>query len=524
VERFETLLDSVIGKLAIGFACLYALLGLLLIHYAGIETDEAVFATPYYGAFDSSYCISIFHKRIPLMIYPYAGALKALLLWPILLAFGPNAYAVRLPVVILGAVTIVLFFKLAERMAGSRAALLGSLLLATDASFLLTNTYDWGPVALQQFLAVTGCLAVSLRRPVLGCFIFGLALWNKAIFVWALSGLAAAVIAAYLPEVRRMLSRRRTVACCACAFVLGALPLIIYNLRVPNATLHANVHLSFDNFHAKVISLKNTLNGSDLIGIVVSPETEEMPKSPRTAVARLSCWIRDRMGQTYSGPFVYAILFAFLSAPLWWRSRGRRAGVFSIVFLLVAFFAMAATRYTGGAHHIVLLYPMPHLLVAIAVVALRPKWLAAAVGTSLIAANLMVMNQYISEFERNGSYRLFTDAVYPLSDALGNSEGCSIYALDFGMEDNLHLLRQGRLNMKRAWPVGNYSDGEVAAMISDAGALFLNHVPSRQYFEGADGRLQAIARAGGYERRDIRTIADSNGRPQFELFRFERVR
>ncbi len=495
-----------------------------MIPYTGIELDEALFATTLYAPFNPRYGVTIFHRHIPLMVFPYSGSLKTLIYWPILRIFGPSAYSLRLPVVILGAVTIILFFKLAERMAGARAAFLGSLLLATDASFLLTNNYDWGPVALQHILMVAGCLLIVSRRLGLGCFLFGLALWNKTIFVWALAGLAAAVIAAYLPEVRKVLANRRTVARCACAFVAGALPLIVYNIHIPNATLRANVHLSVEDFRIKLISLNNTLNGSDLFGIVVAPETEEMPKSPRSAIGRLSCWVRDRIGPRYSSPFVYATLFAFLSAPLWWRTGGRRAAVLAIVFFVVAFLAMAVTRYTGGAHHVVLLYPMPQLLVAIAVAALRPKWLAVAAGTVLILANLLVVNQYIAQFERNGSYGFFTDALYPLSDSLAGSEACTIYIVDFGMEDNLELLDEGRLNLRRAWHTDSKPDAEIHTMLSNTGALFVNHVPSREYFKGTDERLQAVARSDGFARQTIRTIQDSNGRPQFEVFRFERVR
>jgi hypothetical protein len=112
--------------------------------------------------------------------------------------------------------------------------------------------------------------------------------------------------------------------------------------------------------------------------------------------------IRDRIGPHMSSPFVYAIALAVFAVPLWWRSSSRRAAVFAIVFLLVAFWAMAVVRYTGSAHHIVLLYPMPHLLVGAVVTALRPRWLAMGVGATLVIGNLLVVNQYISEFERNG--------------------------------------------------------------------------------------------------------------------------
>jgi hypothetical protein len=510
--------------MVLGFASLFVLLGSILIPYTGIEFDEALFTTPLYGTLDRGLAVTVFHKHIPLMVLPYVGTLKTLIYWPILRVFGPNPYSVRLPVVIVGAVTIVLFFKLAERMAGVRAGVLGSLLLATDASFLLTNTYDWGPVALEHLLLVTGCLMFSMRKPVWGSFCFGLALWNKAIFIWALSGLAAAAIAAYLPEVRRTLASRRTVALCVCAFVVGALPLIVYNLHVPDATLRANVHLSTDSFYLKLVSLKQTLNGSGLFGIVVAPETAEMPKTPRSAIGRVSGAIRDRVGPRYSSLFLYAILFALLSAPLWWRSSGRRAAVFAIVFSAVAFLAMAITRYTGAEHHIVLLWPMPQLFVAVAVASLRPKWLGAAAGTALIAANLLVGNQYIVQFERTGSYGLFTDALYPLSDSLAGSHARTIYLVDFGNWYNLNFLQEGRLNLQQAWPTDSKPEAEIAAMLASEGAVFVNRIPSLGFNVSGSGRLQAEARAHGYQRRNIRTIKDSNGRPQFELFSFDRAR
>jgi 4-amino-4-deoxy-L-arabinose transferase-like glycosyltransferase len=523
-HRLEVVFDSVAGKVVIGVACLYAILGWTLIHYTGIELDEALFATTLYAPFNRDYGVRVFHQHIPLMVFPYSGSLKTLMYWPILRVFGPSALSLRLPVVILGAITVILFFKLAVRMAGARAAFLGAVLLATDASFILTNNFDWGPVAVQHFLMVAGCLFVSRRRPVCGCFCFGLALWNKAIFAWALAGLAAAVVAAYLPEVRRLLANRRAVALCACAFVAGALPLIVYNFHVPNATLHANVHLSVEDFRIKISSLNGTLNGSALFGIVVAPESEEKPRIARSAIGRLACWIRDRIGPIHSSPFVYAILFALLAAPLWWHSANRSAAIFAIVFSVVAFLAMAITRYTGGAHHVVLLYPMPQLLVAVAVGALRPKWLAIAAGTALVAANLLVVNQYVAQFERNGSYGFFTDALYPLSESLANSERRTIYALDFGMEDNLNLLHEGRLNVRRAWHTDSKPDDEIETMISNESALFISHVLSREYFKGTDDRLQEVASANGYERRNVRTVLDSNGRPQFDVFRFERVR
>jgi len=45
-----------------------------------------------------------------------------------------------------GAASIWLFYRLLRRIAGERAAVIGSTLLAADSLYLLTTCFDWGPV------------------------------------------------------------------------------------------------------------------------------------------------------------------------------------------------------------------------------------------------------------------------------------------------------------------------------------------------------------------------------------------
>ena len=91
------------------------------------------------------------------MVMTYIGSLKTLLYWPIFRILGANPWTLRLPVVLLGAITIFVFFRLANASGGPRAAAIGVFLLATDPVFLLTDTFDWGPVALEHVFLVTGC-------------------------------------------------------------------------------------------------------------------------------------------------------------------------------------------------------------------------------------------------------------------------------------------------------------------------------------------------------------------------------
>jgi 4-amino-4-deoxy-L-arabinose transferase-like glycosyltransferase len=184
-------------------AGLFALLGAAIIPYPGIYPDEVIFTNPLYLFSPREFTVNLFHHDETLMLLSYLGTLKTLVFIPILAIFHANVWSLRLPTVLLGALTILIFFSLARRAAGTTIACAAAFLLATDPMYVLTNTVDWGPVALEHFLLVTGCFFLlrfaqepGSGRLFLGFFLFGLALWNKATFIWALAGLfsAAAVV------------------------------------------------------------------------------------------------------------------------------------------------------------------------------------------------------------------------------------------------------------------------------------------------------------------------------------------
>src|SRR5450755_3902650 len=133
--------------LCVFLSCLgFLMAGCVLLPYAGIQNDEALVAGPIFGPVARDFRIRIFHRDIPLMAMDYVGALKSWLYWPIFRLTQPSPTSLRLPVLLIGALTIWLFYRLLEKIAGPRAAVTGCLLLATDTTFLLTTEFDWGPV------------------------------------------------------------------------------------------------------------------------------------------------------------------------------------------------------------------------------------------------------------------------------------------------------------------------------------------------------------------------------------------
>ena len=526
------------SRLALGFSCCLTILaGCCLIPYAGIQMDEALFAGPYYQHVPREFRLRLFHTDIPLMVMTYIGTLKTLVYWPLMAMFRSGfeanplraAWILRLPMVLAAALTVWIFFYLAERAAGRRVAIVAALLLASDPAFLLTNTFDWGPVALEHLLLVTGCFFLvkyaqdSQKWDLpLGFFFLGLALWNKAVFVWALAGLVCALVSVFGRELSKMITRRQ-LASAAAGFLIGSLPFVIYNAHRRAETFRTTAHLDPRIAPAKFIHVRGALGGNGLFGYMVAEEFADNPKPPVSLRGRAAVFIRDHLGEHRTGGMVYAAALALVAVPLWWRSRAAR---FSLVFCAVAWLLMASTRDAGASvHHTVLLWPFPQLFVAVAISSIRWKWLAGSICFLLVAMNLLVLNQYIAQFERDGAEGPFTDAIYPLSDALADVPGQTIYVLDWGMQFPLDVLHNGRLHMISGHDpfmtdtLSDLGKRVAARMFQDPAGVFIAHTDKRENFVGVRKRFDEAAAEAGCREDSIRVIPDSNGRPVFEVFK-----
>jgi len=525
---------------AIGACILFILLGCLLIPYAGIQNDEALFAVPFYNSAKPEMTISIFKHLVPTMVMSYVGALKTWIYGILFIVWKPSVWSIRLPMVLAGALTIWLFFDLLNKLAGRRAAIAGAFLLATEPTYLITTTYDWGPTALQILLLTAALLSAASRRFVLASFLLGLGMWNKAIFSWALAGLGVALLATYPKEVWRGLRRWPLIAGATAAFVAGAFFLISYNVRKPMNTFKGNARVALANIAGKPQHVTLAANGSGLFGYISGEEWNDKPKGATAPLARWGGALRDRIGEHRKTLGPYAFGFALLLAPLWWRvrraeaapefARPRTAILFSLVFLCVTWLLIAMTQDAGGAvHHTILLWPFPVLVVAVGFAwALRPGWLFWPAVGLLMGANLLVINQYNVQFARNGSSGVWSDAIFGLSEKLPTLGASHLYAIDWGMVNSLGLLNEGKLPMV----VANdplMSDTPSAAeretverWLADADGLFVAHTEAYEEFKGVGKRLAKLAAEFGYTRELVATVADANGRPVFEVSRYRK--
>jgi hypothetical protein len=521
----------------VSVALLFFLLGLAFIRKAGMHYDASLELASFYRNAGIEFRTLLFGHSIPVMVLPYLGAFKAWLYWPILRYFEVTPVVLRLPFLLTGAVSVWMTWLLLERIGGRRAAMAGSLLLATDATFLIATTYDFGPIVFLHFFLLAGILLLlrfertrASRDLALACFLFGLALWHKALFIWMLDGLAIAGAVAFPRRILALISPRR-VGIAAASFLLGAGPLVYFNVVRPGATLSTGAIPGNAPWTQKVLLLKRTMDGSAMFGWLTEEQQPYTAIQARTPAGKLSVGLNQFLGSPRSNWMLYLFLASCSLMPWLWFTPARAPALFTLIYLLVTWGQMLILRNTGAAlHHVILLWPFPHIMIAIAACQL-----SYAVGkhgvrvlTLLVVAavtdNLMVINHYEADLITNGTTVLWTDAVYPLVTYLEYLKVRKVIAVDWGYATTLSLFSDGEMPLH---DIGSMllgpSDPEAAwigSLVRDPSNVFVNYTEGGEQFIGVRSRLASIAAKSGVRPEVLATIADRNRRPRFEITRY----
>ncbi len=527
---------------------LFFCIGLAFLPLVGIQGDEVLFATAIFhlpGA--TTFSARVFHHKIPLMLLSYLGALKTWIYFPILALIRPSYWSIRLPVLLMGAVTIWLFVWFLERAHGRRVAWVGGVLLATDTVYLLTTCFDWGPVALQHILALAG-MALALkftstnqRSTLFWAFLcFGVALWDKALFVWLFSGLVVAAVAIFPRELWARCTLKN-LGLAAAGLIGGALPLIAYNAASDFETFRSNSTFLLSQFPSRLHALSITWNGQIFWEYMVhAPWAPGTPRQPDTALVGIAGAIHSLVGFRYHyyNALEPAFWLAVVLVPLLWFTRARRTMLFCLIAMAVAWLQMAVTKDAGlGAHHVVLLWPLPQWFLAVTFVeaaAWRPLQrkhagtiLLASVVVLLAADNLLLTNEYFYQLAAYGPSKSWTDAIFRLSDEAGHIQADHLVVDDWGILTPLLVLNANQLPLILADQTflapGSSQSSRIWYIQRLEQDVWIGHTPPFEQWAGANDRITGQARELGLEKRVIETVPDRNGHPVFEIFRFVRA-
>lgn len=469
---------------ALGLALLFFAAAAYHIDRPGLQADETLFAQGVWESGSVDLFARVFGWRVPLMLMPYLGALKAILYQPVFALAGASAATVRLPMVAAGAATVALTFLLLWRLRGEGAAWLGGALLAADPTFFFTTRCDWGPVALERLLTMGGVLLFAQGRVAWGALLFGLALWNKTTFLWTLIGLAAGVTVVYREKLRLRPVALGLVLLC---FAAGAYPWIRYNVRTRGGTAKATATLDTANFGYKLTALNLALAGESLYGYFV--RDHDVPWWPR-------------------GTFLPWLLGASVVAAAVFRDR---LALFFITVLASGWLAMSLTPGGASVHHIVLMWPWPHCIIALAA-ARRRVFVSVAVAAVLMGAGVIVRHFVL--LDRHGADPPWSEAIYPLAERIEREKPAGVFFVDWGILDPVFTLTRGQLPVEITF----HRNLPPEHFVARPGWIFAAHTDTREQFQGVNAAWKQVP---GYRRIPIAVLPDRQGFPIFELFRFE---
>ena len=512
----------------IGVALAFVAAGMLFVPRLGIAADEAIIANGIYDHGDPAYSLKFADLELPIMIMNRLGALKAWFFNGVFLFAPPRPIILRFPLLLLAAATLWLFFELLDRTMNRRAAWIGTLLLATDTSYLLLNSADYGQTTF-QFVLKLAALVLLVRfhqnsdKRDLGYafFLLGLGLWDKAVFGWVLFGLVAAAVAVFPREARKHLSPPN-IAVAGLAMLAGALPLVVYNIARPLQTLRGESRLEQSAMPGRLQVLERTMDGDAMFGFLTATQPGPQPGQPNHWYQSLSLTVSRWTGHPHRNAMLVAAVAAMLI--FLGKSSARKPILFGLIACAGIWLPMLLTAEAGtAARHVILLWPF-HLIPVAAVLAQRLAVRGAILTALLCVWNLAVTNQYYADLIRNGPAIRWTDAMDPLQRYLTDLHVRRIVAADGGFMETMNLLGEGELPMYRPiYQAGASNEQSMEALLRDPSNVFVAHTREFALRPQERAALENLAQREQYQLEPLTTIQDRNGRPTFDVFRFRKL-
>jgi len=447
--------------LAIAAACIFIFLAAYRIELPGLYMDELDFVNAAQGAPDNT----MIHMRlgsVPIFIMPYLGALKAWIYTPIFRLFGVSALTIRLPVILIAAVTLLIFYHAMREKLGAIWAAIVVWIMTVDPANLFPSRLDWGPTVLMHFFqAAILALWFSYRdkpklwKTALILICFGLGFFDKFNFIWLVSAFVIGISLCYPDTLKNLwVSLPRFARWIAVILVLIAVGATLY-LVLPLLLHfhHPTIRARTTGLQVKWDALVNTLSGfwvarrifGDAAGVIRFTSTWLIAVDGFLALA--------------------CLFFPMLDAE---ARKNRKNGFFFLLIGFLIFLQIVITPQAGGPHHYSMIFPLPLLGFAFLGRSLYTQlaWknlqrlaavLLGSAAVLVFAVNVHNTAVYLSHFRTNSHYSPhWSPEIYSLSHYINEHgfEAKSVICVDWGLHNQLHALAPKKLRrqMHDYWP------------------------------------------------------------------------
>ncbi|HEY1250543.1 MAG TPA: hypothetical protein VGH97_05090 [Thermoanaerobaculia bacterium] len=458
----------------------------------------------------------------PLMIIPYVGATKAYATLPLFAVFGISTQTARLAGVALAGLGLVGLSTLIAVHAGLLPAFWTGLFLAIHPSYLDLTVFDNGGTAV--WMGAMGLLALALghhlrhatRASAFGLGLAaGLAVWARANLAWLL---AAAIAAALILLRRRAVPPRRILTSMGVGGLLGASPLVWYELVSWFATLRY-MHGASQPLTAPLLASR--LHGAAEVMVADREQRVIWGGPPNPA------W---QVGLGAALLVLVAVAVLVKRPPDGDRRTAARQAWrrwFALTALLLLLI-LATSGLNVSQHHIAAILPLAAAALAILAVELAARARTLVPMLAAVAAALAVLLvgwdlRIDRGLRATGGIRAFSSAIDDVSRELlaRRLPSDRLKVLNWGIHNNLYVVSGGAVHgtelfwgaTKRRTQQGRLWDDE----IRDGGAFLLFAFPMGppSIGDGAVGFEEALARYPGP--RTVTVFRERSGTPYARL-------
>lgn len=515
---------------------LFFALGAYQLHLPGLHYDEAKEAglnamqlltgQPVTAFRDAT--VSIGPWRVPLMVQDYIGALNVFLAVPFLALGGIHPVALRWLPLLTGGLTLLLTWRVTRRLGGPMAAHSAALLLAVHPSFVFWSRQGIFVTNITAFCLMAG-LFFGLRwwngrRPPdlwLTAFFWGMGLYAKLLFLWAVGATALTALVAWVLRQRTPPAHLPTLpvpvvwGVAVLCFLLPLTPLILFNLRTGGtfASVLGNLNRSYYGVNNQAILPNLLIRLSQL----------------RTLLRGDHFWYLGGIFADGLAPYLAGglVLMALILAP----GEQRRALIFSLGLLAMMVVQSIFTVSDLFVTHYALLLPLIPLTEGLAVAALmrgRSPGIARAVLTFLLlwaGADLQTTIRYHRALARTGGHSAHSSAIYDLAAYLNRNSTGPLLVLDWGISAPVEFLTAGNVRPQEVFGYESLAEPDsnfiarVKPFLDNPDTLYLAHTPEDTVFRGRVETLQGLATEYGLHLQEEHMVAEKSGRPLFVIYR-----
>ncbi len=495
----------------VGLVVVRTLLSWHSIRLPGLQQDETLFVNAATLRIPGLNTFKAVHG-IPLMIFPYIGALKSWLYDPLFAVFGHSPTVVRIPAVLLVSAGLLLTYPAVRDLVNRPVALLAVAALCFDNSVFWLTRDDVGPSAI-EFALKCGALFCAMRfarRPRARWLLALLALlalgvFNKLNFIWIVN--AATVVSILVAVTNRGMLRERwrliAVWVGGLAVIYACFAVYYFHYNIGALETGSSLTQPWAGFEQ---GTSGVLSGTWFYDYALGP----------LGTRAIVVWIVLAL-------FAWGAIASLAVA----RLRNRAVAYVALTTVLISLQTLVTLNATAGWHYVAI-YPFVTVVAAYGVYALaaalttRRAIVSAAVaiaGVVTVAYSGVLMVKYFDALPHEPSNSSWSPAVYGLSDDLQHTKA-TIFTADWGILNPLFALHPGHEFQELAFELETPAPANLAAVRSGVAAtpgpkLVIAHVNSALQFPDANRDLHL---ALGSHLHLLQTVLGPGGAPVYQVY------